>query len=97
MKLVEKLERAGWIYDQPYAYLKIYTRNEQRLLYDEKKDEITLVYGPSVTIHKPLELDVELLCQVSCSGNESIIKRKLANAELHNEIQNKKEGGVKDG
>jgi hypothetical protein len=63
MKLLERLERAGWQFKDKYADLDILTRNEQGLLYDPKKDEIRLVYGEGIKPYKPLELDIELLCQ----------------------------------
>lgn len=88
MKTKERIERAGWQYKEVYAYLEIYYRNDERLLYDPKKDEVTLVYGEGVTPYKPGELDMELLCQdfkvkQFVSDNIAVVKRKMIYAHFY--------------
>ena len=46
MKTLNDLIKKGWISTNKYfADLEIYKRNDDRLLYDRKKDEIQLRYG----------------------------------------------------
>lgn len=59
----EKLERAGWSFKTMFASLEIYGRNDTRVLYDPKHDEIISVYGGGITSHKPDEYEFETLCE----------------------------------
>lgn len=85
-RIKERLERARWLFADNYAYLEIYTRDEDGLLYDPKKDEVRLVYGPGITPYKPDELDIELLCQdfkVKPFIPENKVKRKMIYAHFY--------------
>ena len=63
MKTEEKLSRAGWQFVEPYADLVIMKRGVERILFNEKTDEIRLVYGEGVKPYKPIGIEIELLCE----------------------------------
>lgn len=63
MKTKEKLERAGWLYKDNYATLEIFGRKDERLLYNPRLDEVHLVYGTNTVPYKPMNSDIETLCE----------------------------------
>jgi hypothetical protein len=63
MKTEERLSRAGWQFVEPYADLVIMKRGVERMLFNEKTDEIYMVYGDGIKTYKPIGIEIELLCE----------------------------------
>lgn len=60
MKTVEKLERAGWVFQEYTSRKYLFNRGDEVVLYDLDEDKI-LAYNNGVVAKVPDDLDLDII------------------------------------